>query len=669
MWSALGRGSSWGDHATLLAWMAGGLAVTGTGVAAALAAGGDDPVPWKPLLLTLIWTVPGVLIAAARPRMVTGWLLIVVAGFFVGIGLAEGFLAQASSGSAGAPWAIWYVDRASAFLVPCALLAVLLLPDGRFPAPAWRPIVAGVVGTQFVLVSAFCLVSGPAVGPDSDLVTSFGSLSNPVGVLPGSWAGLLDGVDVVVLQLPLLLVPLAFWHRLRRADPERKTALAVLLLGAAVFATLLVVGRLAWPGAADALDIAGSALLVVVVIGTVLGPRREIEYVVHQATVYVALTLVIASTYVGITSLAAAGGAQLPAWGAGTVAAVAALALLPVRTWWQRLVGRLLHGHRSDPYVALTRLAESTHHLSTVDEALAEVAASVATSLRVPFVQVRTSGAQATHGRMPARAVERSVPLLSGAEQVGTVVVASDPSRRWPAEDCALLAAIGRHGGMAVHAVGLAGSLRLSRQRLVEAREEERRLLGRNLHDGLGPTLASIGLQLGSLRGRQRTGSVEEAELRRLEEVAREALGELRRVARDLRPTVLDQHGLAGALQRHAESLDIELEQQAPADLDLPAAVEVAAYRIGQQALANVAAHAGVHTASLWISSTREELRLEVVDRGRGFAVLDEGVGLSSMRERAEELGGSCEVASGPAGTVVRAVLPRPSVGEEVLHG
>ena len=668
MWSAQGRGGSWSDQATLLAWTAGALAVTGTGVAAALAAGGADPVPWKPLLLTLIWTVPGVLIAAARPRMVTGWLLIAVAGFFVGIGLAEGFLARSSTGSVGAAWAVWYVDRASAFLVPCALLAVLSLPDGRLPAPAWRPVLAGVVGTQLVLVSAFCLVSGPAVGPDSDLAAKFGSLSNPVGVLPGSWAGILDGLDVIVLQLPLLLVPLAFWHRLRRADPERRTSLAVLLLGAAVFATLLVAGRLAWPAAADALDIAGSALLVVVVIGTVLGPRREIEYVVHQASVFVALTLVIASTYVGITSLAAAGGAELPAWGAGAVAAVAALALLPARTWLQRQVAHLLHGPRSDPYLALTRLAESTHHVTTVDEALAEVAASVAGSLRVPFVRVGTPGAEATHGWRPARAVEHSVPLLSGAEQVGTVVVASDPSRRWPAEDRALLAAIGRHGGMAVHAVGLAGLLRVSRQRLVEAREEERRRLGRNLHDGLGPTLASIALQLGSIRGRQPPGSLEEAELRRLEEVSRDALSELRRVARDLRPTVLDQHGLAGALQRHAESLGIELDLRAPLDLDLPAAVEVATYRIGQQALANVAAHAGVHSASLWIATSREELRLEVVDRGRGFAVLDEGVGLSSMRERAEELGGSCAVASGPAGTVVRAVLPRPSVDEEVVH-
>ena len=658
MWSAVRLG----NPAALIAWAAGVVAILGTALAAALAAGADDPVPWKPLLLTLVWMAPGVLIASARPQQAMGWLMLAVAMFFVGSGLASGYLAQAAPG-AGAAWAVWFVDRGAAFLVPCALLAVVLLPDGRLPAPGWRTLMGIVVGVQSIVVACFCLLTGPAAGPDTGVDEQFRQLANPVGVLPEAWRGALDGVDLIVLQVPMLLIPVAFAHRLLRAEPRQRPRLVVLLLGSALFATTLLVGHLAWPAASDVFDVLASVLLVVVIIGTVLGPRREIEFVVHRATVFVALTLLISGAYVAATSLASAAGADLPDWGAGMVAAVVALALLPLRTRLQVWVGRLVYGDRPDAFAALTRLAESTHHLTTVQAALEEVAASVAASLRVPFVRVEASGDVATAGRRPAAAVEQRTPLRSGDRQVGEVLVALDPTRRWRTEDAALLESLGRHGGMAVHAVGLAGSLRASRQRLVETREEERRRLGRNLHDGLGPTLASVTMQLGSLRGLQPSGSSEEAQLARLEEATREALAELRRVARELRPTVLDQHGLVSALERHAEALGLELTISCETDLaDVPAAVEVAAYRIGQQAIANVAAHAGVRLASLRVSGDRDEIRLAVADRGSGFEASDEGVGLSSMRERAEELGGSCEVSSGPGGTLVTAVLPLPTV-------
>jgi signal transduction histidine kinase len=290
----------------------------------------------------------------------------------------------------------------------------------------------------------------------------------------------------------MLLVPVGLAHRVLRAAPAQRHRLVTLMLASSVFAAMLVVGHLVWPATADLFDVLGSTLLVAVVISTVLGPRREVELVVHHAVVFVVLTLAVTGTYLAATGLAAAAGADLPAAGAGLLAALAAVSLLPVRSRLLDLVGRLLYGDRGDPYAALTRLATSTHRVRTTDEAVREVAASVAASLRVPWVRVEAAGAVSEVGRRPAGGHVESAPLVSGEQPVGTVTTAFAPSRRWRHDDADLLRALGRHAGMAVQAVALAEELRRGRQRLVAAREEERRRVGRELHDGLGPTLAAI---------------------------------------------------------------------------------------------------------------------------------------------------------------------------------
>jgi signal transduction histidine kinase len=655
-----------GHTATLVAWVAGAAAVLGTLVAAGVSATIEGPLAGKPLLLPLVWMVPGVLIAAARPRWALGWLLLAVALMFVGIGLAGAVVSSEAAGDRGTAWALWYVDRASALLVPCALLALVLLPDGRLPSRAWRPFVTLLVGVQVLVIGTFSLLEGPAAGPDSTAPAAVRDLANPVGVLPSGWADAVAGVDVWLLQLPMLLVPVALAHRVVRAAPDQRPRLVTLMLASAIFAAMLVVGHLLWPATADLLDVLGSVLLVAVVTTTVLGPRREIELVVHHAVVFAVLTLTVTGLYVAATALAAAAGADLPPAGAGLLAALAAVALLPVRARLLDLVGRLLYGDRRDPYAALTRLASSTHRVRTAEEAVREVATSVAASLRVPYVRVEVAGAATELGHRPAGGQVQSAPLVSGELPVGTVTTGFTPSRRWRRDDTDLLHALGRHAGMAVHAVTLAEELRSGRQQLVAAREEERRRVGRNLHDGLGPTLAAITMQLGSVRQRLTPGSREEVRLGRLEAIAREALAELRRVARELRPTGLDQFGLAEALRRHAEEIGLQVEVVSDVGRELPAGVEVAAYRIGQQALGNVAAHADVTAAELRLGVRDGRLELVVGDRGRGFADAAEGVGTSSMRERAEELGGSCTVRSGPGGTLVTALLPLTGLAREV---
>jgi signal transduction histidine kinase len=251
---------------------------------------------------------------------------------------------------------------------------------------------------------------------------------------------------------------------------------------------------------------------------------------------------------------------------------------------------------------------------------------------------------------------------VSGAAVLGSVAAVPGPGRRLRADELRLLAELGRHGGVAVQAVLLADQLRAGRQRIVVAREEERRRLRRDLHDEVGPTLAGLTMQLGAVRPLVHSEPDAAGDrLGRLQEAAREALQTVRRISHDLRPPALDDLGVAGALRQLADSLGLPARFPDPDLPRLPAAVEVAAFRIGAEALHNVARHAGAAAAvEVGLRTCGTELLLTVRDTGVGLAGgHPAGVGLTAMRERADELGGSVRVDSRPGeGTTVTARLP-----------
>ena len=168
-------------------------------------------------------------------------------------------------------------------------------------------------------------------------------------------------------------------------------------------------------------------------------------------------------------------------------------------------------------------------------------------------------------------------------------------------------------------------------------------------------------MQLGALRRIVHVDPETTAQrLALLEEAAREALEQVRTAARQLRPSALDQVGLEEAVRQVADSLGVTLEWQGALPDQLPAAVEVAAYRIATEALTNVARHAQADSAVLEVAVEDGVLRLSVSDYGVGFpAGSPVGVGLPAMRERVEELGGSFAVRSAAGdGTRVTATLP-----------
>jgi len=408
----------------------------------------------------------------------------------------------------------------------------------------------------------------------------------------------------------------------------------------------------------------------------------DIEVVVDRSLVYGGLSLAILAIYTTTATALGAVFRQEDGFAASLLATgAAALLALTIRDGLQRWVSRLVYGDRDDPYRALARLGQRLD--STLEPELIPtiIVDSVAEALRLPYValEIGSAGAlevAAVHGRAVTTPVR--LPLVHGTDVVGQLLLAHrSPDEVFSSAEQGLLDDLARSAGAAVHATQLTLDVLRSRERLVTAREEERRRLRRDLHDGLGPALAGMAMRA---EAAAELFDVDRASARmQLDELrteARAALHDIRRLVNDLRPPALDELGLIGAIRQHASRLSVpppnnglshvrsalEVDVQAPDGLPtLPAAVEVAAYRIAIEALTNAARHADARQCAVRLLSGRD-LTIEVRDDGRGMPTgARSGVGLTSMRERAAELGGSIVVEPNPdGGTRVWARLPLP---------
>lgn len=403
---------------------------------------------------------------------------------------------------------------------------------------------------------------------------------------------------------------------------------------------------------------------------------RDRDAVLNRSIVYGTLTGGIVLTYAAsVVLLRALLPGETPYAVALLSTGAGALVALPLRDRLQRIVNHLMYGDRDDPYRAIARLGEQLETSIGSEDVLGAIVGTLALALRLPYAAIELADASdespaAVRGMPPAdTSTLLRLPVTYRGDVIGQLLLAPrSPGESFGEADLRLLGDLARQAGPAVQAVRLTADLRRSRERLVTALEEERRRLQRDLHDGLGPTLAGALMKMEAARTRLR-GSPEDTD-RLLGELAsdtRRTIEEVRRLTYDLRPPALDQFGLVGALRERAAEFSearadaLQIGIEAPADLPpLAAAVEVAAYRIGLEALTNVARHSGARHSTLRLTIADGALELEITDDGCGIdANGHAGVGHRSMRERAEELGGGLEIGrSNPAGTRVHARLP-----------
>jgi signal transduction histidine kinase/DNA-binding NarL/FixJ family response regulator len=540
-----------------------------------------------------------------------------------------------------------------ATLLPC----FCLIPDGRFH-PAWLRWIALAIVPAAAL-AAFGVV-GTAAGNALNILTSaliLGSVMYRYRSLPASpqqeqaaWA----------LAAAVLLAG-AQWMTEGPLRPLYLEAIPAGFVPASPVGAMLIFGALTCLAVAFLSD-----------------EMFRVEVVLGRALVYSLLSLFVVGVYVlvvGYLSLVFQSSGSL--WFSLIATGLVALLFQPVRERVQRFVNRLLYGERAEPYEVIAGLGRRLEATFAPEAVLPDhcpggtgIAAIILRSHRPGAKRPERSGGfgryTAGGNRFPSHSPTRGPWLaicwsLRGRGRRPSITA-----------DRALLVGpgpAGRYCRLRRTPDGRAETYgrpaQQSRELLVLALEDERRRLRRDLHDDLAPTLVGLSLRAGTINELLETDPAKARKLAdELESDIRAAVGNIRRLVYDLRPPALDDLGLLAAIRERARDYSsgggLRIEVEAPDALPpLPAAVEVATYRIVQEGLVNVVKHAQAQTCQVRIT-LGDELGIQITDDGIGLpATRTAGVGLRSIRERAEELGGTCEVTNSPgSGTRIAVCLP-----------
>lgn len=618
-------------------------------VAAGAVLRGDAQAPFgEDAVLAVGFTGLGALVLSRQPRNRAGWLcltpLLAAVAFFADAYAAAGALP-------GVGWAAWLVRWIwIPGLLPALTVLLLVLPDGRLPGPRWRPagwLIGTVITALTVLVAL--IPAGPGLPPGPVEVAA-------LAALPES--------PVLVFLLPVLgcaMVGLAgLIRRSVRARATERAQLTWITLGAAVF----VLGSLLnsglpqpWPPVVAQ----AAALTLPVGFGIAMLRHRllDLNRLLRTLVLTVTLAVVLFGLFTGLRAVL----------GDGPLAAAAitvglALATPSAARWLGGGVDRIVYGRRGDPAGSVAGLVRGLGTVATPDEVLrvlvdVTLAALPVSAARAVLISGDRELSRADLGD-PDRATTDLAVLRFGDDLLGRLEVAAQ--RELDEADRALLDDLASTAAAGVAAAHRALELQRSREALVLAREQERRRIARDLHDGVGPVLSGLGFTLDALRIelRDRAGAGAHTAAQAGMQV-REAVQLVRGLSRELRPASIDQVGLAGALAeiaaRHTSD-DLLVHLDFPgADRPITAAAEVAAHAIVAEAVTNAARHSGARCCRVAVRHKGAVLIVEVRDDGRGLCGAAAGVGRSSMIERASELGGWCMISSDD-GTVVAAELP-----------
>ncbi len=635
----------------------------------------------------LAFATVGAIVAARRPANAVGWLCC-AAGAGTGIVSWSGQYARYTlvtrpGALPGGTVALWLDSWI--WLPPAAIAAVFLplfFPDGRLPSVRWRPLAWTAIIASVILSASIALDHAP-------LRIGAMEVQNPFALKDaGTLLDVMNSLGILLMLTSLAAAVGAQVVRFRRARGEERQQLKWV-----AYATALLVGAIVTPSVVDPSGFAEDTLLsgillsvaypgLPVALGIAILRHRlyDIDVIINRTLVYGALTACIVGVYVYVVGylgvIFQAGGSLLVSLVATGIVAVL---FAPLRQWLQRAVNRLMYGERDEPYRVISRLGERLEAALAPDAVLPSIVATVREALRLPYVAIALPRdgdfeVVAASGKPLADALH--LPLSYQGEVVGQLLLGPrSPGEEFGPADRRLLDDLAHHAGVAVHGVRVMADLQRSRERLVLAREEERRRIRRDLHDELAPTLAALGLTAATV-GELIPGDPARAASvnAKLQTAIRATVSDVRRLVYDLRPPTLDELGLVEAIRERAAlystpnraggGLEVTFEVSEPLP-EMPAAVEVAAYRIVQEALTNVVRHARAHTCLIRLACGQHELRVEIVDDGVGLPEQARiGVGLRSMEERAAELGGSCTVERlAPSGTRVSFRLPLPGLG------
>ena len=591
------------------------------------------------ILIGVSFGLCGALIAWHRPSSALGWMY-AVGGVCQTLSALAAPSAELLDERGAAAWAVrldlavfqwaWPVNIT---LIPISLL---LLPDGRLASRRWRPVAIAVA------VTAPLFVFEVGLGPE-----------HPPGLPPAYLAldqGTYDSlswlwtVSEVRWVLSVLVGVACLVVRYRAGSEMVRRQLLWLVAATAV----IIVAVTPWA------LVAGTPIVVLFTIP--LLPAAVAAAVLRHQLLDIRLVVARGLTYALLSGLVLAAYAGLVVVLSGVASALlVALLALPLRSRLQTAVDQLLYGERSNPLKIASRVGRS------LGAGLPETLDEIRTALRLPYVGVLVDGEPlASGGVLDGPSAE--LPLGGDTLVVG---LRRGESKLDPADE-RVLGLLSGPLSTAVQATTLLEQLQVSRERLVVAREEERRRLRRELHDGLGPLLTGVALSADTAANLAGTPDAAlQEKLSAVRSDTRSAIQEVRRIVDNLGSPALDSLGLVEALRiradqanRRADGAALRAVVDASELPRLPPAVEQAVYRIATEALTNVVRHSDATTVVVRLGADEAGLHCDVLDDGGRTSGWHAGVGIAGMRERVAQLGGACEVGPGPGGGEVRVCLP-----------
>lgn len=472
-------------------------------------------------------------------------------------------------------------------------------------------------------------------------------------------------VDPSVALVSIILIALVAhgWRVFESGDDADRLA-TLWLSGSAIAAVAVTAAVVPWDPTEDwvtfAVALPGAALVPGMVVGVRSPELTDVRSLVVSAVVLGVVSLSYLSVFIGADAFFQVIGIDdVPSSVLAVIGLAAAAGFHPLRVVLRGLIDELLFGDRPDPLVAATTVAARIG-----DDPLLTLRA-VREALAIPYASITIDGTELATSGTPVTDATR-FPLRLGDDTIGEIEVGLRQGQlRFSTEDQNVLRIVGTLLAQTLRSRSLTLQVAESRAAAISAIEDERRRLRRDLHDGLGPTLSGIAHTAAAARNTIPTDPTTADELLgQLRIDAASAVGEIRRLVYDMRPPALDELGLVAALDQQLAQMrtstgrPMQVTVRADDLPPLPASVEVAAYRIATEAVTNAARHSGTDEAQLELEHDGDHLVVTVQDPGASPQPWAAGVGVSSMRERSSEVGGTFEITSGHGGSTVRARLP-----------
>jgi signal transduction histidine kinase len=634
-----------------------------------------------PLLAGVGWIVGvmaiatlGALVVWRRRSLVQGWLLTGFAFFWAVALFAYHFFGFPFLGVGALSTLdlslvrtlIAIGDSAFALAVVSFVFLLFVGPDGTLPSPRWRW-VAG-----FLLVFAPFMVWGQVLNAlkviDADAWLARSSWYDLAGTASRGPADQALDVASTAVAIPIMfLMGWALWHRIRTAEGEKRQQLKWIALGCSAvlvwWALWFPVPEAPWLSTAQTLLPGPALILFAVGFGMALFKYRlwDIDVVVRRSLVYGVLWLVIAGVYVGVAAgLGMLASAQLPISAAIILTAVATLVFQPARRRLENAADRWVFGKRASPVDALQTLGGMAGSGRPHDIAVT-LADTVSRALVVGWVRVDVENSPPVETGVRNDEPETSLPLAWGGDRFGHLQCQPQRGAKLDDEDLPLLETLVSQAALAIAHARMA-------TRIVNAQEEERRRIERNIHDGTQQDLTNLVAQLGIARANADGDLAVVAELGRIQHDAQRILGDLRQLAQGIYPSVLRDGGLVSAIEDRCSRLPIDVDVRINPKLSgsrLPADVEAAAYFFAAEALSNVLKHAEATMIHVALDLDEDFVRVKVGDDGIGFDpdVNEGGSGILGLADRIRALGGDLVVTSNHGhGTVVSARIPAPEM-------